>query len=782
MIHAMNVLITFEVLQAYSICPRKAYLLMYGKERGMPHEYEQILRKHQLENQSKNLELLKQKHTDVYPYRVSNLEKGYEFLIDVTLTADNLQAYCSILARVNNLSYEPTIFIGTHTINNTDKLRLMFAGYVLTKIQGKLPAVGHIVNVKGESQQLKLEGNHKVLTTLLNPLQEWVNESSPQEPSIVLNKHCSMCQFHEQCQAKAIQEDNLSCLNHVTPRMIRQYEKKGIFTVKQLSYLFKPRKRKRRTRKPIPFTYKLELQALAIRTNTIYLQEVPELPRHPIEIFLDIESIPDQDFYYLIGLIIYQDAKSESYSLWANSNSEEENTFKEFLAVINQYPNSPIYHYGTFELRALKKLTKRYDPDNEVIINRLINVSSCIYGKIYFPVYSNQLKEIGRYVGAKWTSSKASGLQSLVWRYFWEDTKNSEYKDNLLQYNLEDCYALKSLADKITQIENFSNTLERVDFADKRKQQLSVYGQEAITQLDKILKFAHFNYDSKKISFQSKEQTEKPEQYGSRSGKIKPKPFKTVHVEPEKSCEQCEYDQLKLKKGASKRLITDFKLTRSGVRKTITEYIGSNVYCPKCMKSYSPPSLRKYKGSQCYGFGLKAWAVYHRVAMRLPYEGIAELLEEQSNEKLWFSRIPDFIKQFAQYYKELEHYIITELLKSPFIHADETKLNIGGVNWYTWVFTNEKYVIFKLRETREADFLHDFLKDYKGILISDFYSGYDSLNCRQQKCWAHLIRDLNQDLKDAPFDIELEKLVLDIKDLLIPIMEAIKKYRLKKYI
>jgi hypothetical protein len=71
---------------------------MYGKEKGTLHEYEQILRRYQLANQSKNLGLLKQKHTDVYPYSVSNLEQGYEFLIDATLTVDNLQAYCSILS------------------------------------------------------------------------------------------------------------------------------------------------------------------------------------------------------------------------------------------------------------------------------------------------------------------------------------------------------------------------------------------------------------------------------------------------------------------------------------------------------------------------------------------------------------------------------------------------------------------------------------------------------------------------------------------------------------
>jgi hypothetical protein len=129
---------------------------MYGKDKGTLHEYEQILRRHQLANQSKNLELFKQKHTDVYPYSVSNLEEGYEFLIDATLTADNFQACCSILTRINKLSYEPTIFIGTHTINNTDKLRLMFSGYVLTKIQGNSPAVGHIINMKNESRRLKL--------------------------------------------------------------------------------------------------------------------------------------------------------------------------------------------------------------------------------------------------------------------------------------------------------------------------------------------------------------------------------------------------------------------------------------------------------------------------------------------------------------------------------------------------------------------------------------------------------------------------------------------------
>jgi predicted RecB family nuclease len=34
--------------------------------------------------------------------------------------------------------------------------------------------------------------------------------------------------------------------------------------------------------------------------------------------------------------------------------------------------------------------------------------------KVYFPVQSNGLKEIGKFLGARWTAANASGLQSLI--------------------------------------------------------------------------------------------------------------------------------------------------------------------------------------------------------------------------------------------------------------------------------------------------------------------------------------------------------------------------------
>jgi hypothetical protein len=89
-------------------------------------------------------------------------------------------------------------------------------------------------------------------------------------------------------------------------------------------------------------------------------------------------------------------------------------------------------------------------------------------------------------------------------------------------------------------------------------------------------------------------------------------------------------------------------------------------------------------------------------------------------------------------------------------------------------------VILKLTDTRETTIVQEFLAQYQGILITDFYGGYDSVQCRQQRCWVHLIRDLNDDIREHPFDKEYEAFVLEVRDLVIPIMETVQQYGLKK--
>ena len=83
--------------------------------------------------------------------------------------------------------------------------------------------------------------------------------------------------------------------------------------------------------------------------------------------------------------------------------------------------------------------------------------SRLVYSQVYFPTYSNGLKDIGRYVGRTWTDPEASGLQSIAWRIQWEVSQSEEWKQKLITYNLEDCRGLQRVTEVIVAIVNRAN-------------------------------------------------------------------------------------------------------------------------------------------------------------------------------------------------------------------------------------------------------------------------------------------------------------------------------------
>ena len=98
---------------------------------------------------------------------------------------------------------------------------------------------------------------------------------------------------------------------------------------------------------------------------------------------------------------------------------------------------------------------------------------------------------------------------------------------------------------------------------------------------------------------------------------------------------------------------------------------------------------------------------------------------------------------------------------------------------YVWVFTNLYEVAYVYSRSREASTAREVLRDFAGVLVSDFYSGYDSLECKQQKCLIHLLRDLNEDVLKNPFNDEVAQIATDFAGLLRSIVETIDRYGLK---
>jgi hypothetical protein len=72
------------------------------------------------------------------------------------------------------------------------------------------------------------------------------------------------------------------------------------------------------------------------------------------------------------------------------------------------------------------------------------------------------------------------------------------------------------------------------------------------------------------------------------------------------------------------------------------------------------------------------------------------------------------------------------------------------------------------------------LKGFSGVLVSDFYAGYDSMPCPQQKCLVHLIRDLNGDLQAHFHDEEFKGMAKAFGALLIKVIATVDRHGLRR--
>ena len=101
----------------------------------------------------------------------------------------------------------------------------------------------------------------------------------------------------------------------------------------------------------------------------------------------------------------------------------------------------------------------------------------------------------------------------------------------------------------------------------------------------------------------------------------------------------------------------------------------------------------------------------------------------------------------AGYYAETKRKILEHIVRGTLVHADETRANIKGKSGFVWVLTSNKEVVYVLADSREGEIVQKLLAGFEGVLVSDFYTAYDSLGCVQQRCLIHLMRDLNDEVR-----------------------------------
>jgi predicted RecB family nuclease len=672
----------------------------------------------------------------------------------------------------------PIRFLFTNKLSKDDKLLLALDAFALSKSLGREVSLGKIIygddhaTLKVKTSALTSEVRKRLerIATLL---------SNPEPPDLVLNPHCPECEFQARCRQKAVEKDDLSLLSNMPENERKNFNSKGIFGVTQLSYTFRPRRRPKQLAGKRE-KYHHSLKALAIRERKIHIVGSPELKMEGTPVYLDVEGLPDREFYYLIGLRFRTGRRVIQHNLWAANENDEKRIWKEFLGVLSGIKKPVLIHYGSFETTFLRRMDQKY---GEVVggsslgeaISSAVNLLSVIFANVYFPTFSNGIKEIAKYLGFEWETPEGSGLQSIIWRSQWEASGGAAVKRSLIIYNANDCEALEVVANKMLQLQQVSQNPEQspdIVFTASLKWKHPFgfkHNKFALTNLDTINKAAYWDYQRERVYVKSHGSVKRALKFASHQKKSV-RPNKIIACSRLRSCARCGASKI-YQHTKGQKTVFDLKFTPNGIKRWVVRYTFFQYYCQICKTTFKSPK-RNWTRSK-FGSEIRAYALYQNIELRLPQEAVDRSLKKLFGLPLALGTTNNFKEEAAEKYQITYNTLIKGLTSGLLLHADETKISLRTGNGFVWVFANMQQVVYIYNETREANILHTLLKDFTGVLVSDFYPAYEGIRCSQQKCLIHLIRDLNDDLLKHPFDEELKWLARAFSELLRPMVETI---------
>jgi transposase len=181
--------------------------------------------------------------------------------------------------------------------------------------------------------------------------------------------------------------------------------------------------------------------------------------------------------------------------------------------------------------------------------------------------------------------------------------------------------------------------------------------------------------------------------------------------------------------------------------------------CPNraCRARVTPPPVRAAElgvagGRQRLGVGLVSLLAALRAELRLPVGLIQWYLGAVHGLELSAGAIVGALHGVATAGAPSVAQIRAAIRASPVVCADETGLREDGTNGYLWGFSTPRERYF-VRGGRSKAVVDEVLGPaFAGVLVTDFYAAYDHYAGPHQRCWAHLLRDIDALVDKPPAD------------------------------
>jgi hypothetical protein len=152
-----------------------------------------------------------------------------------------------------------------------------------------------------------------------------------------------------------------------------------------------------------------------------------------------------------------------------------------------------------------------------------------------------------------------------------------------------------------------------------------------------------------------------------------------------------------------------------------------------------------------------------RTKLRLPITQVQWLLAQVWGVRLAVGTLCGLLAEAARAARPAYAGFLAEARASPVLHLDETGWREAGRNGWVWTLTTPTVRLFRFSVSRAGAVARALLgDDTEGVIVSDFYTAYDQLDGRHQRCWAHLLREIHDLTVLYPADASVQAWALEV--------------------
>jgi predicted RecB family nuclease len=452
------------------------------------------------------------------------MKNGIHVIVQATLDGGEWLGRADVLLRVEKpsalgtWSYEAVDCKLSRTTKAETILQLCFYSELLTGIQGREPERLHVVrpHVEYEPESFRVTQFSAYYRYVKGSLKQTVdNGKAATYPEVV--PHCDVCRWWKHCDQQLRKDDSLSFVHGASRLQRKELAVQNIITLRALAELplpipFKPSKGGLGGLKRIREQARIQLEArissqpkweqLPLETGRgLYNLPAPT----PGDIFFDFEGDPytgDGGIEYLCGVLSAAEEGNPTYeSKWALDRSSEKAVFGWFIDLVierlSKYPDMHIFHFGSYEPSAVKRLVLRY-ATKELEVDRLlrgevfVDLHKIFKAAILAGVEQYSLKDLEQFCGYRRKVPLADARTALhtvqhLLQLGATSSLSAPIAEIVAGYNEDDCRSTKQLRDWLETIRqneiNAGKAIDRPGKADGSPNENGVIHHKRVAEL-----------------------------------------------------------------------------------------------------------------------------------------------------------------------------------------------------------------------------------------------------------------------------------------------------------